>query len=125
MLSEARCEDLGYTGLALCSDCDSLAEYVKDKGAGALPFRLVWICLRSNPEPRPSQGGRSLGVSNFQTLTTNLLWLSFPGTSEGVDCRRGDRLFDLGTVAAIQSWIHISVMAGCALLEGGGAAGAF
>ena len=50
VLSEARCEDLGFTGLALCSDCDSLAEYVKHKGAGALPFRLVWICLRSNPE---------------------------------------------------------------------------
>ena len=49
VLSEARCEDLGFTGLALCSDCDSLAEYVKDKGAGALPFGLVWICLRSNP----------------------------------------------------------------------------
>lgn len=31
VLSEARCEDLGFTGLALCSDCDSLAEYVKDK----------------------------------------------------------------------------------------------
>lgn len=25
------CEDLGFTGLALCSDCDSLAEYVKDE----------------------------------------------------------------------------------------------
>ena len=31
-LSEAKCEDLGFTGLALCSDCDSLAEYVKDQG---------------------------------------------------------------------------------------------
>lgn len=30
-LSEAKCEDLGFTGLALCSDCDSLAEYVKDQ----------------------------------------------------------------------------------------------
>lgn len=25
------CEDLGFTGLALCSDCDSLAEFVKDE----------------------------------------------------------------------------------------------
>jgi hypothetical protein len=32
MLGEASCEDLGFTGLALCSDCDSLAEYVKDQG---------------------------------------------------------------------------------------------
>lgn len=33
VLSEATCEDLGFTGLALCTDCDSIAEYVKDKGA--------------------------------------------------------------------------------------------
>jgi hypothetical protein len=32
LLGEANCEDLGFTGLALCSDCDSLAEYVKDQG---------------------------------------------------------------------------------------------
>eukprot|EP00249_Psilotum_nudum_P036550 c7964_g1_i1 orf=242-736(+) len=25
------CEELGFTGLALCSDCDSFAEYVKDE----------------------------------------------------------------------------------------------
>jgi hypothetical protein len=25
------CEDLGFTGLALCSDCNTLAEYVKDQ----------------------------------------------------------------------------------------------
>jgi len=31
-LPDASCGDLGFTGLALCSDCDSLAEYVKDKG---------------------------------------------------------------------------------------------
>jgi len=30
-LPDASCGDLGFTGLALCSDCDSLAEYVKDK----------------------------------------------------------------------------------------------
>jgi hypothetical protein len=50
--------------------------------------------------------------------------LRFPGTPGGVDCQRGDRLFALGTVAGIQSWAHISVMAGCAWLEGG-VAGAF
>ncbi|KAH7425378.1 hypothetical protein KP509_11G051100 [Ceratopteris richardii] len=26
-----KCEDLGFTGLALCSDCDALAEFVKDE----------------------------------------------------------------------------------------------
>ncbi|MCO5604464.1 hypothetical protein L7F22_058630 [Adiantum nelumboides] len=29
--SSLNCEDLGFTGLALCSDCDSLAEFVKDE----------------------------------------------------------------------------------------------
>ncbi|KAG0586037.1 hypothetical protein KC19_2G058700 [Ceratodon purpureus] len=31
VVSEARCDELGFTGLVLCSDCDSLVEYVKDK----------------------------------------------------------------------------------------------
>lgn len=31
-LSTRECENLGFTGLALCSDCNSLAEYVKDQG---------------------------------------------------------------------------------------------
>uniref|UniRef100_A0A803P0W4 Selenoprotein F n=1 Tax=Cannabis sativa TaxID=3483 RepID=A0A803P0W4_CANSA len=30
-LTTRECEDLGFTGLALCSDCNSLAEYVKDQ----------------------------------------------------------------------------------------------
>eukprot|EP01018_Ginkgo_biloba_P015520 Gb_39721 [translate_table: standard] len=30
-LSAKACEDLGFTGLALCSDCQTLAEYVKDE----------------------------------------------------------------------------------------------
>ncbi|XP_076887240.1 uncharacterized protein LOC143537334 [Bidens hawaiensis] len=30
-LSPKECEDLGFTGLALCSDCNALAEYVKDQ----------------------------------------------------------------------------------------------
>ncbi|KAL8214205.1 hypothetical protein R6Q57_003654 [Mikania cordata] len=30
-LSSKECEDLGFTGLALCSDCNALAEYVKDQ----------------------------------------------------------------------------------------------
>ncbi|XP_031474792.1 uncharacterized protein LOC116246992 [Nymphaea colorata] len=29
-LSPKTCEELGFTGLALCSDCNTLAEYVKD-----------------------------------------------------------------------------------------------
>jgi hypothetical protein len=31
-LSSRECEDLGFTGLALCSDCNTLAEYIKDPG---------------------------------------------------------------------------------------------
>ncbi|ERN20359.1 hypothetical protein AMTRI_Chr06g200600 [Amborella trichopoda] len=30
-LSSKQCEDLGFTGLALCSDCQTLAEYIKDE----------------------------------------------------------------------------------------------
>ncbi|XP_071690015.1 uncharacterized protein [Rutidosis leptorrhynchoides] len=30
-LSTKECEDLGFTGLALCSDCNALSEYVKDQ----------------------------------------------------------------------------------------------
>ncbi|CAL9129121.1 unnamed protein product [Musa acuminata var. zebrina] len=30
-LGAKECEDLGFTGLALCSDCNTLGEYVKDK----------------------------------------------------------------------------------------------
>jgi len=29
--STKTCEDLGFTGLSLCSDCQALAEYVKDE----------------------------------------------------------------------------------------------
>ncbi|KAB5512735.1 hypothetical protein DKX38_029763 [Salix brachista] len=38
-LSSRACEDLGFTGLALCSDCNTLAEYVKDQ-------ELVSDCLK-------------------------------------------------------------------------------
>ncbi|URE16926.1 Calcineurin-like phosphoesterase [Musa troglodytarum] len=34
-LGAKECEDLGFTGLALCSDCNTLGEYVKDKGASS------------------------------------------------------------------------------------------
>ncbi|XP_057815469.2 uncharacterized protein LOC131029084 [Cryptomeria japonica] len=30
-LSAQTCEDLGFTGLALCSDCQAMAEYIKDE----------------------------------------------------------------------------------------------
>ncbi|XP_068304144.1 uncharacterized protein [Pyrus communis] len=38
-LSTRKCENLGFTGLALCSDCNSLAEYVKDQ-------ELVSDCMK-------------------------------------------------------------------------------
>ncbi|OMO91846.1 Thioredoxin-like protein [Corchorus capsularis] len=38
-LSSKQYEDLGFTGLALCSDCNTLSEYVKDK-------ELVSDCLK-------------------------------------------------------------------------------
>ncbi|RWW57027.1 hypothetical protein BHE74_00036213 [Ensete ventricosum] len=34
-LGAKECEDLGFTGLALCSDCNTLGEYVKDKGTSS------------------------------------------------------------------------------------------
>ncbi|XP_044466278.1 selenoprotein F-like [Mangifera indica] len=38
-LSARKCEDLGFTGLALCSDCNTFAEYVKNQ-------ELVSDCLK-------------------------------------------------------------------------------
>ncbi|KAJ7947454.1 15 kDa selenoprotein [Quillaja saponaria] len=38
-LSSRECEQLGFTGLALCSDCNTFAEYVKDQ-------ELVADCLK-------------------------------------------------------------------------------
>ncbi|KAM7464927.1 hypothetical protein LguiB_012489 [Lonicera macranthoides] len=38
-LSSKECENLGFTGLALCSDCKSFSEYVKDQ-------ELVSDCLK-------------------------------------------------------------------------------
>ncbi|GAV82616.1 Sep15_SelM domain-containing protein [Cephalotus follicularis] len=38
-LSSRECEDLGFTGLALCSDCNTFFEYVKDQ-------ELVSDCLK-------------------------------------------------------------------------------
>ena len=31
-LGARECEGLGFTGLALCSDCNALSEFVKDQG---------------------------------------------------------------------------------------------
>ncbi|WJZ88265.1 hypothetical protein VitviT2T_007583 [Vitis vinifera] len=39
VLSSKECENLGFSGLALCSDCNTLAEYVKDQ-------ELVSDCLK-------------------------------------------------------------------------------
>ncbi|KAL0413930.1 UNVERIFIED_CONTAM: hypothetical protein Sradi_1594700, partial [Sesamum radiatum] len=38
-LSTKECEKLGFTGLALCSDCHTFAEYIKDQ-------ELVSDCLK-------------------------------------------------------------------------------
>ncbi|XVF37578.1 hypothetical protein REPUB_Repub20aG0021400 [Reevesia pubescens] len=38
-LTSKQCEDLGFTGLALCSDCNTLSEYVKEK-------ELISDCLK-------------------------------------------------------------------------------
>ncbi|WVZ22978.1 hypothetical protein V8G54_001522 [Vigna mungo] len=38
-LSSRECENLGFTGLALCSDCNTLSQYVKDE-------ELVSDCLK-------------------------------------------------------------------------------
>ncbi|CAN4099538.1 unnamed protein product [Withania somnifera] len=38
-LSTKECENLGFTGLALCSDCRTLAEYVKDQA-------VLEVCMR-------------------------------------------------------------------------------
>lgn len=37
-LSSRECENLGFSGLALCSDCNTFADYVKDKGQSPIPF---------------------------------------------------------------------------------------
>ena len=37
-LSSKQCEDLGFTGLALCSDCNTFSEYIKEKGIESTPF---------------------------------------------------------------------------------------
>ncbi|KAF2321935.1 hypothetical protein GH714_004665 [Hevea brasiliensis] len=43
-LSSRECEDLGFTGLALCSDCNTFAEYVKNQitYSGA----VLEVCMR-------------------------------------------------------------------------------
>lgn len=40
-LSSKQCEDLGFTGLALCSDCNTFYEYVKEKGIIIQPFYQI------------------------------------------------------------------------------------
>lgn len=47
-LGAKECEDLGFTGLALCSDCNTLAEYVKDEGtSSSSQFRSLLPSLLS------------------------------------------------------------------------------
>lgn len=38
-LGARECEDLGFTGLALCSDCNALSEFVKDQGTPGSSLR--------------------------------------------------------------------------------------
>ncbi|KAL2344878.1 hypothetical protein Fmac_006163 [Flemingia macrophylla] len=44
-LSSRECENLGFTGLALCSDCNTLSEYVKDKALNSVA-ELVSDCFK-------------------------------------------------------------------------------
>lgn len=44
-LSTRECESLGFTGIALCSDCNTLAEYVKDQGSLVLLLCSVRILV--------------------------------------------------------------------------------
>lgn len=50
-LSSRECEDLGFTGLALCSDCNTLAEYVKDKGYSVFPVITLLFSINSGKYP--------------------------------------------------------------------------
>ncbi|KAJ4723692.1 15 kDa selenoprotein-like [Melia azedarach] len=56
-LSSRECEDLGFTGLALCSDCNTFAEYVKDQ-------ELVSNCLKCCTED--SDDSMSKNILSFQ-----------------------------------------------------------
>ncbi|KAI4372471.1 hypothetical protein MLD38_010697 [Melastoma candidum] len=40
--STRECEDLGFSGLALCSDCHAFSEYVKDQGLPKSLSLLIW-----------------------------------------------------------------------------------
>ncbi|KAK9705993.1 hypothetical protein RND81_07G097500 [Saponaria officinalis] len=40
-LSSKDCENLGFTGLALCSDCKTLSGYVKDQVAAVVQVQVV------------------------------------------------------------------------------------
>ena len=44
-LGARQCEDLGFTGLALCSDCNALSEFVKDQGMAVSPSALRLLSL--------------------------------------------------------------------------------
>lgn len=47
-LGARECEDLGFTGLALCSDCNALSEFVKDQGTrGSFPSDLRAAAART------------------------------------------------------------------------------
>ena len=45
-LGARECEDLGFTGLALCSDCNALSEFVKDQGTAEPSSALRLLFMR-------------------------------------------------------------------------------
>lgn len=47
-LGARECEELGFTGLALCSDCNALAEFVKDQGACVTTGSPLSSCIHSS-----------------------------------------------------------------------------
>jgi hypothetical protein len=47
-LGTRECEELGFTGLALCSDCNALGEFVKDQGTSRAWLARPCICIHSS-----------------------------------------------------------------------------
>ncbi|KAF6161248.1 hypothetical protein GIB67_009135 [Kingdonia uniflora] len=54
-LSSKECENLGFTGLALCSDCNTFAEYVKNQ-------ELVSDCKKCCTEDSDDSMSKALGM---------------------------------------------------------------
>lgn len=83
-LSAKECEDLGFTGLALCSDCDAFAEYVKNDGEGLVGFPkidmyfFIWILgqdLHSEPFSSLIRRCENVGDWDFSLASSSLLYV--------------------------------------------------